>query len=100
MEGDVIANRADLSRMQVSEHLNLAKFNVILRCGDGTEIVFCGKRASIIVAKKGCEGRDFLSPLQPGNHIQTFSETPADTLTSIRPLFILLLVATCVFGNR
>lgn len=65
MEGDVIANRTDLSRMQVGEHLNSAKFNVILRCGNNTEIVFCGKRASIIVVEKGCEGRDFLSSRQP-----------------------------------
>lgn len=68
MEGDVIANRADLSRMQVGEHLNWAKFNAVLRCGNGTEIVFCGKRASIIVVKKGSESPDFLSSLQPESH--------------------------------
>lgn len=92
MEGDVIANRTDLSRMQVGEHLNSAKFNVILRCGNNTEIVSCGKRASIIVVEQGCEGRDFLSSRQPESCPKPFSEAPADALKSLRPRFILLLL--------
>lgn len=75
MEGDVIANRADRSHVQVGEHLNSAKFNVILRCGNSTEIVFCGKRASIIMVKKGREGRDFLSSLQSKSHPNLFRDS-------------------------
>lgn len=52
MVGDVIANKTDLSCVQLAELLNLTNFNVTLDYGMTTEIVSCGKTTSIMVVEK------------------------------------------------
>lgn len=80
MMGDVIANKTDLSCVQLAALLNLTNFNITRDYGTTTEIVSCGKTASIMVMKNAAEGSSSQQPASCPRHFLRLCIRKADAL--------------------